>query len=161
VIVDMQDHFLTSRERTIIPNMLKLIRHAMLNSWGIILVEFDGCGRTTEDISIETSGYQHLDVVQKDQPDGGCEVIACLKSHPKWSLNLLVCGVYGPECVAETVAGVLENDSLVEVDVVTDLVYPEYESMFDPDNGDREEREITTLDICIQEESLQHNVSSM
>lgn len=151
VIVDMQDYFLNSYNGEMVERMCDLITHARVNEWGIILVEFLNCGITTKAILDAVSGYEHLETVQKDQDDGGPEVVRCLQRYPKWSLNILVCGVFGNECIPATVAGIFENHDLVEIDVVTDLVYPGYVSNCDNYDDDRQrEREIGTKSLGLR-----------
>lgn len=106
----------------------ELVFWAKSNNWGIILVEFSGFGQTTQRILDAIGAYQHVDTVIKYTEDGGAEVCQCLKNNPCWSLNLLVCGVFGDACVPATVRSLFEHNSLVEMDVVIDLVVPEYES---------------------------------
>ncbi len=150
VIIDMQNGFIGPSEKSMVPDMCVLIRHAMVHSWGIILVEYNYYGSTNITILDEVAGYRHLEIVKKDYPNGGVEVTDCLSKHPDWSLNLLVCGIYGNECVAETVAGIFEENDLVEIDVVTDLVSPPYCSHCDDEYGDLPEREITMAQLGIK-----------
>lgn len=148
VIIDMQSGFMDEDEYDIVPAICRLIRHAKHNKWAIIVVEFSYNGNTNCDV-VETIGdYPHFVTVMKKQCNGGREVINCLNSHPAWSLNLLVCGVYGPECVAETVCGIFDASDLVGVDVVTDAVYPNYISCTEElSDGTTQEREVETDDV--------------
>jgi len=126
VIIDMQSGFIDCGEESIVPNICSLIRHAKHHKWAIVVVEFNGNGKTIATIHESLVGYPHWTTVQKGDRDGGKEVIDCLETNPGWSMDLLVCGIYGPECVAETVCGLFENSDLVEVAVVLDAVYPGY-----------------------------------
>jgi len=128
VIIDMQELFIEADEEKIIPNIIAMIRHAIAKKWAIIVVEYSGSGETDQEITQALRGYPHKDTVTKHDCDGGRQVIACIESHPAWSTNLLVCGVYGPNCVAATVRGLFENSDVVEIDVVRDAVCPEYAS---------------------------------
>lgn len=145
VIVDMQDHFLScstaytrppvgstpgpyGHYSEMVDRMCNLIIHAKANEWGIILVEICGIGPTTKAIRQAVTGYEHLETVVKDQEDGGPEIVSCLRNHPKWSPNILVCGIFGNACVPATVRGIFKHNNLARVDVITDMVYPEYVS---------------------------------
>ena len=75
-------------------------------------------------------------MIKYDQ-DGGKEVIDCIESHPAWSVNLLVCGIYGPDCVSQTVQGILANSDVAEVDIVSDAVCPPYETHHDYERTER------------------------
>lgn len=151
VIVDMQQYFVCvgSVEHKMAADMCLLIQHAMANKWGIILVEYDGSGDTIKLILDTVSGYQHLEIVKKSEQNGGPEVIACLDSNPKWSMNLIVCGIFGDQCVPDTVRGIFDNSDIVEIDVVTDLIYPSYTSYYDEED-EGEEREITMEHLGLQ-----------
>jgi len=159
VIVDMQDYFIGKDScrgydgsfQELIIGTCDLVRLAKTNQWGIVLVEFGGLGRTTQQIVDEIGDYPHVDTVIKNCEDGGEEVVDCLRGHPKWSNHLLVCGVYGDACVPATVKGLFEHSDLVEVDVVTDLVTPEYESDYCQDYGPPEppEREVSIESLLV------------
>lgn len=151
VIIDMQDGFMNSDdENEIIPAILSLIRLAIQNSYAIIIVEFDKCGDTNYDIIKEVRGYPHRATVIKYDRDGSKKIIDCLDDHPKWSRSLLVCGIYGPECVSETVAGLFDNCDIVEIDVVGDAVVPDYMPGTELDENDNHpERIITVADVVI------------
>lgn len=144
VIIDMQSGFMNDGEQDIVPAICDLIRHAKQNEWAIIVVEFHGYGETDEEISNMLVDYPHCTTVQKGSCNGGKEIIDCINEHPSWSLNLLVCGVYGPDCVAATVSGIFDTSDLAEVDVVTDATCPKYESYQD---DEEREREVTVNEV--------------
>ena len=131
VIIDMQELFINEDEEDIIPNIIALIKHAIAKKWAIIVVEYDGSGETDQEIEQTLQGYPHKETVTKYGQDGGKEVVDCLESHPAWSVNLIVCGIYGPDCVAQTVRGILSNSDVAEIDIVTDAVCPPYENCHD------------------------------
>ena len=138
VIIDMQNGFLEAGDPDcydIIPNICRTIQHAMINGWGIIIVEYTNNGQTDNDILEAVSGYNRLQFVSKDAPDGGRAILSRLKANPGLSLDLLVCGIYGDMCVAQTVSGLLSGSSLVEVSIIDDIVYPEY-CAYQGDNDD-------------------------
>lgn len=136
VIVDTQTGFPGAYE--VEETVIQLVCHAMKNRWPVILVEYDTCGFTIESITDKLEGYSCCSTVVKNGGDGGPYVIDCLSQHTSWPTNLVVCGVYGDCCVSDTVSGLFENSSLVEVDVVIDAIYPEYKSRDGYANGERE-----------------------
>ena len=146
VIIDMQELFINGVEEEIIPNIIAMVRHAIAKKWAIIVVEYSGSGETDQEITQAIEGYPHQDTVTKYGCDGGREVIECITSHPAWSTNLLVCGIYGPNCVAATVTGLFESSDVVEVDVVSDAVCPPYESYC---AGSQAERLVTLRELGI------------
>lgn len=144
VIIDMQPDFIGEYNQDLILTICTLIRHAKQNEWPIILVEFSGYGYTVEPIREAISDYPCCETILKSNQDGGQEILDCIHSHPAWPLDLLVCGIFGDECVAETVCGLFNNSDIIEVDVITDAVYPNYCSMSEPDEyGQQRERELT------------------
>lgn len=152
VIIDMQHIFInhSKDENNLIPTICRLILYARQRKWAIIIVEFSLCGATDASIINALEGYPHQEIVVKFHSDGGQEIIECIVSKRTWSFDLLVCGVYGPECVAETVAGLFNNSDLVEVDVITDAVYPAYCSFSEEDEfGQQRETEVVMEDVCV------------
>ena len=161
VIIDMQTSFLEDNYYgdtdhgqgsypcyEIIPGICSIIQHAMIRGWGIIVVEYRDNGRTHEDILDTVSGYKHFEVVGKNQPDGGKEVLSRLEANPGWSTDILVCGIFGNCCVSQTVSGIFDGSDLAEVCVLEDLVYPDYEP-----HKERDEDRVTLgtleeLNIC-------------
>jgi nicotinamidase-related amidase len=128
VVIDMQEHYVNSKELHLIPRICSLIKQARQNNWAIILVQLKCSSGTSicEEIFAAVENYPHLAIVSKPGMDGGEQVLDCLKYSPNWSLDLLVCGIYGDQCVAATVEGLLTGSDLVEVSVIHDAVHPEY-----------------------------------
>ena len=129
VVIDMQEHYLRPNAGdTILSTVCELIEQARQNNWAIILVQLVyGKGTSIcKDVLNAVEDYPHLAFVTKSGMDGGEQILECLKHSPKWSLDLLVCGVFGDQCVAATVEGLLTGSDLVEVSVVQDAIYPEY-----------------------------------
>lgn len=129
VIIDMQDHFVDTNKPLLydlVSTICKLIKHAKQEKWAIIIVEYLDTSHTNTTIVECLGDYPHQETVIKQNEDGGREIVECLNNNRTWSLNLLVCGVYGHQCVASTVAGLFEHNDLLEVDVITDAVFPKY-----------------------------------
>lgn len=126
VIIDMQDDFMDENEFIIVPAICELICHAKRNNWGIIVVEYHGYGETHEQICHSLFGYQKCRTVYKGDCDGSYEILSLINNCPGWSQNLLICGIYGPECVAQTVEGLLLDKNHGEIDVVMDAIFPDY-----------------------------------
>ena len=128
VVIDMQELYINAKELHLLPKICSLIKQARQNNWAIILVQLKCSSGTNicEEIFAAVDDYPHLAIVSKTGMDGGEQVLDCLKHSPKWSLDLLVCGVFGDQCVAATVEGLLTGSDLVEVSVIHDAVHPEY-----------------------------------
>lgn len=126
VIIDMQSKFMNIDENSIVPAICTLVRHAKENNWGIIVVEFYDMGNTDERISELLAEYPYCQTVYKNEMDGSKEILEAINCSPNLSSDIVVCGIYGPECVSATVDGLLMNSTLSEVDVVEDAVCPAY-----------------------------------
>lgn len=151
VVIDMQDWFINyPEEQDLIPIIYDLIKQARQQRWAIILVEYGGCGPTNEIILEGVRDYPYTRTVIKFGEDGGEEIIECLNKHPAWSPDLLVCGIFGDECVPATVNGLFHNSNLVEVNVVADAIYPPYCSRSEEDeHGQQRECEIKMEEITL------------
>ncbi len=149
VVIDMQKYYLDGNRiiYDIVPAICSLIQYAIQNKWPIIIVESDGMDKTIKEITDITDGYPHETTVIKNEYNGGPEVIQCLNEHPSWSLNLLVCGIYGDYCVSATVKGLFVESELVEIDVVADAVYSSSDN--DPYTSSGREKVVTTEDLGI------------
>lgn len=152
VIIDMQTGFVGHEEKDIIPAICTLIRHAKESNWGIIVVEFESNGDTEKEITDMLINYPHFITVHKEECDGSLDIFEALSDLPQWSQDFLVCGLYGPECVAETVDGLLYESKLSEVTVVEDAVWPDYCHLTREDCDT--EREFLGLERCEDDHQL-------
>lgn len=154
IIIDMQDHFIGHSERKLIPIICELIDYAKNNEYSIILVEFKNHGPTTNEIMVAIGQYKHYEIVIKKEEDGGPEVSRCLERNTNWSLNTIVCGIFGDACVPQTVSGMFENSPLIEIDIIADAIDPTYLSFCrEKTDDERKERVITSKDILQKEET--------
>lgn len=148
VIIDMQSGFMDGIEDDIVPVICSLVCHAKQQEWAIIVAEFCGYGETDKEILDCLIGYAHWSTVYKKYCDGGQEVIECIRAHSSWSMDIIVCGIYGPQCVSETVCGIFGASDLVEVSVVTDAISPDYCSCTkESSEGLSQEKKVTTYDV--------------
>ena len=155
VIIDMQDHFLTQNDKGLISRVCELVEYARQKKWAIILVEMESDNKTIKEILDAVGDYPHQATVVKSGMDGGREVIECINSKKTWSLNILICGVYGDQCVSRTVSGLFDNSDLVEVDVIGDAVNPAYSSSSEEDEyGQQREAEVAMEDVCVNIQGL-------
>jgi len=129
IVIDMQDNFLYHADplrqkeiRELKLNIIDLIKVFMVNSWPIILVEYNGNEKTCQEILDTVNGYHKLHKVYKDDCDGSEEIIETIEEFglPN-SLN--ICGVYSDECVFQTKEGLKEYDSIKYV-IHKDCVWP-------------------------------------
>jgi len=150
IIVDMQDYFVDRNERRIIPAVLKLIQYAKSNGWGIIVLEFDGCGKTIKEIAEKIKKYEHLVNILKYSEDGGEEILHFTNNNPRWSKDFVICGVYGDMCVAGTVWGLLDRSNAANVTVIKNATSPPYNDEY----GGHTRQNIITLKELMQQKCL-------
>lgn len=129
IIIDMQDNFLyytdPLKEKEIKElkfNIIDLIKVFMINSWPIVIVEYNGNDKTCEEIFNIVDRYYKLYSVTKDQCDGSEKIMDVIHDYnlPR-SLN--ICGVYSDECVYQTKEGLKECD-YIEFVIHKDCVWP-------------------------------------
>lgn len=152
VIIDMQEVFIRQSKHDLDLTSLicELIRHARQQRWAIILVEYDSFDSTVKEIIEALKDYPYQETVIKSCNDGGEKIIECIRNKKTWSLDLMVCGLYGDQCVAETVQGLFDNSNEVLVDVVADAVWPPYSSSSKKnEQGQQQEREVSIKEIGI------------
>jgi len=126
VIVDMQHEFLSwfiekTRNR-LVENTCNFVALAMRDDAPIILVEYGGCGQTHGAIYETIEDYLVQETVTKYTADGSQEIIEAIESH-NWPKKLLVCGIYGNECVFDTVDG-LRNK--YDVSILPEAIEPPF-----------------------------------
>jgi len=130
VIVDMQNYFLRGSDygdlSYMIPTFTELILHAMKNQWGIILLEFSSCGETAKEITSILQNYDRKVVLEKEEQSGAKLILDFLISNGWWPTDLIVCGLYGDECVYRTVNDLLGLSDSIKISIIDDMVYPPY-----------------------------------
>lgn len=120
IIVDMQPYFGGSQEPWLIKNVCREIREAKKRKDGIVVLQFDGCGRTDKRI-IKTIGlYSHKAIKWKYDCDGSSIVISTMRKLKLEMGSLRVVGVYTNACVKDTVLGLSNALPKSEIVLVAD-----------------------------------------
>jgi nicotinamidase-related amidase len=143
ILIDFQNYYMTQvpekERRKIIENTTRLARVFMTNDWPIIVVMYeDVFDDVNNDIVPEMKDillYKNSVLVRKNRPDGSEQVLDQIDFH-KWPLNVVVCGVFGDECLQETVNGLLERDRQIEIEVLKDCMWPD-RIVIEEDNENR------------------------
>lgn len=143
ICVDLQTYYMSQvpeeQSRIVIENTVRISRVFMANGWPIIVVMYEGvfddCGNDTIEEMQDILSYRNAVLVKKRRPDGSEQILDQIDCH-KWPLNVVVCGVFGDECVQETVNGLLERDRRIEVSVLKDCIWPNRMAI-EEDNEDR------------------------
>lgn len=133
VIIDMQRNLLQpalerdeSAVMSVIKNISNLMYEFKYQGWPIMMVEFVQYNtpiiRQLMDVIAD---YKCRQMVKKDQVDGS-DAILFWQKYWKWPTNFTICGIYGEECVAETVNGLIVREPKARIEVMVDAIYPGY-----------------------------------
>lgn len=117
VVVDMQAYFGAACEPNVIIGVTQEILDARQNKRAIILLEYEGCGRSHEGFADLLKNYPHKARIKKGDDDGSLEVIRTLRRRGFSGKYLRICGVNADCCVCATVLGLLAKlgDTRIEV----------------------------------------------
>jgi len=141
ILIDFQSYYLLGvpeeKRKELIENVTKISRVFMVNNWPIIVVYFDSSYNDNYIIQEmeDILKYENAIFVTKHRCDGSEQILDQIDLH-KWPLNVVVCGVYGNECVQETVNGLAERDRKIQINVLEDCIWPNSLAI-DPDNEDK------------------------
>ena len=127
VIIDMQETYIGDDNDWLVPNVIDLIHEFGQKQWPIILVEFEhACSETDAEIMSALWEYDRLvRYVEKNRVSGAAEVLYELRKT-QWPKDLVVCGVYGNECVAATAEELVKLEPKINVEIRRDCVWPAF-----------------------------------
>lgn len=149
VVIDMQRNLLQpalERDecvvRSVISNIADLICEFKYHQWPIIMVQFIQYNSVIipELLGI-LKNYKCWQLASKNQVDGSTTVLSWQR-YWKWPTNFTVCGIYGEECVAETVSGIIVKEPKSRVEVMVDAIYPDYDGLFDGVNKEKHDKQM-------------------
>jgi len=164
VIIDMQTGFIDGCDATGAENVIcKMVEHARQQKWGILVVEFDGYGDTIDSIAQAVGGYEMAHDVVKDHMGGGEEVMECLNRHPELPRDLVVCGIFGEQCVSRTIYELCLMQEIPVIDVLEDGIAPEY-ATWDANNSSTEEentRLVSSSDFGVEVPAVEYGQPSL
>lgn len=103
-IVDMQPYFNACDFNTI-SRVVDLVQRAIQREMNIVVLEYHGCGSTSERISYLLRSYPKVATISKSKNDGSVEFIEICDFYGFSMKKIFVCGVFTEYCVAETVRG--------------------------------------------------------
>ncbi|MBI1266828.1 MAG: isochorismatase family protein [Cryomorphaceae bacterium] len=117
VIVDMQPDFSAAKSPDTVSFVESAVVQAVNEGWKVVVLEFDGYGKTHHSIMSLLSGYSEVEVCIKTVDDGSREVLGAVRRR-HWSPKLVrVVGVNSHACVQDTTLGLarLRPDFEIEV----------------------------------------------
>lgn len=122
-IVDMQEDFMDAGKYCL-PHVLHEIELAKTRQAGIVVLEFEDCGRTVKEIRRALSGYKHQTTVRKNNDDGSAEFLKGATKNRFNTYMVRVCGVNRSYCVLETVLGIKdEKEGAVDIEVAINATW--------------------------------------
>lgn len=113
---------------SVIRSITDLVYEFKYRKWPIMMVQFIQYDTPIipELLSI-VKNYNCWQLVNKDRVDGSGAILS-KQRYWQWPTNFTVCGIYGEECVAETVNGLIVKEPKARVEVMVDAIYPGYHS---------------------------------
>lgn len=129
ILIDFQQHYMQEvpeeKRKILIENVMRISRVFQVNNWPIVVVYFDSSFGDNYLIKemIDILEYENSVLVTKYRCDGSEQILDQIDLH-EWPLNVVVCGVYGNECVQETVNGLAERDRKIQINVLEDCIWP-------------------------------------
>lgn len=132
ILIDFQQYYMLQvpepQRKKLINNTIRISKVFIINNWPIIVVQFIDCGELLEDDALiqemqDILSYENSILVTKQRCDGSEQILDQIDLHG-WSLNVIVCGVFGDECVQESVNGLAERDRKIQINVLEDCIWP-------------------------------------
>lgn len=127
VLIDVQPQFYAATNKRTQKNCGSEIRKAIKNNVPIVFVEYITFGKTVPKLTkiVKESNYTNVYRLLKQECDGSPEISKLLKQK-NLSKHLRVGGVNTEQCVLETVAGLVKNNSDIKITVVNKACNSEY-----------------------------------
>jgi len=116
VVVDMQEFFEAACHPDVIIGVTQEIVLAKQKKFPIILLEYEGCGKSHDGFSSLLRNYPWKARVKKGDDDGSQEIVRAIRRRGFNDRKLRLCGVNADCCVFATVEGLLKRlDTKIEV----------------------------------------------
>jgi nicotinamidase-related amidase len=117
--IDLQPRFNIHHHSRVVNNVEREIRQAIQDDAYIVLVEYQGCGPTVDQLANVAKLHSKVYRVEKSSDDGSIEVMEAIKKHglPQ---QLKVCGVNTNVCVYFTIYSIRKNLPDASIEVVAD-----------------------------------------
>ncbi len=105
-IIDMQPFFISSQKPDVIKGVIHQISLAKRRRAGVVLVEYDDCGKTDDRIVNAIGNYDRAITIKKFSNDGSVVILKAIKRERFFSRrHLRLCGVNTAWCIYETAVG--------------------------------------------------------
>jgi nicotinamidase-related amidase len=117
VIVDMQPQFRAARNDEVADIICDLIELAKKDDATILVLEYEGFGKTRDDIIDAIGDYTYFNSAQKYTDDGSKQITGFVGNE----VPLKICGVNFGCCVRETALGATKRG--YDVEVISEACY--------------------------------------
>lgn len=114
VVVDMQHYFPSARKYRVRKNCIREVNNAISSKAGIIILEYQNCGRTLPSITEPLKDYVDHEIKVKPWDNGATQVSEVLNSR-NFSKNIRMVGVNTGACVYQTALGLTFNVSSIKI----------------------------------------------
>lgn len=117
--IDLQSKFNVHHHSRVVNNVEREIRQAIQDDAHIVIVEYEGCGPTVDQLADLARQHSKIYRVEKKGDDGSIEVMETIKQHrlPK---QIKVCGVNTDVCVFSTIYSIHKHWPHASIEVVAD-----------------------------------------
>jgi nicotinamidase-related amidase len=104
-VIDVQVPFHAAGRKSLLDNIVRLVKNAKRRKAGIVLVEFEGFGSTHIAIQQAIGSYERCITTIKSDCDGSGEIIDACRRKGFYTGKIIVCGVETNNCVLATIDG--------------------------------------------------------
>jgi len=124
IVIDMQKHFDTSKNRKLRLNIKNLIKKSIEKKENIVFVEYEDLGRTIPYLTNLTKEYDKVHFITKEDDDGSYEIIEYFRDNKIPFNKVTICGINKSACVFATVEGLSKRRKrakiIVDIDACAD-----------------------------------------
>ena len=104
-VIDVQVPFHAAGRKSLLDNIVRLVKNAKRRKAGIVLVEFEGFGSTHIAIQQAIGSYERCITTIKSDCDGSEEIIDACRERGFNTRKIIICGVETNNCVMATLDG--------------------------------------------------------
>lgn len=124
LIIDVQNSYRGDEMDKKLPRIVKLAKEAMQKGWKIIVLNYNGSGKTIHRLNVEITNYKKLTRLYKNDCDGGNVVSNYMRRHRLSTNDIVVCGCYADDCVYKTVRTMVHLLDKAKISVVRKATVP-------------------------------------
>jgi hypothetical protein len=121
-VIDLQYHFGVEPNTPVVDNAEREIRQAVQDDAGVLLVEYEGCGPTLEQLTKLTPDYPNAKIfsITKRWDGGANEIIQAIGQYQLTDIYIKLAGINTDCCVYYTAAGLRDLIPHATVEIIAD-----------------------------------------